>query len=163
MLPASWIGPFDKLRAGSSARKQRGPQDDKLCRCYQASAFVFVIYRVAATIAHFVAFEVGNVIDTLVGFGFFAAGWSWAAITVLGMEAVIYMAAEAFGAVKPRAHANEDAAAKPLRAVVAVGSAIIGRDVIVAIGTLRRDSDLDAYPRLCVGGGYRKADGSNSS
>jgi hypothetical protein len=25
-----WAGPFGKLRAGSSARKERGPQDDKV-------------------------------------------------------------------------------------------------------------------------------------
>jgi len=30
VLAASCIGPFDKLRAGSSVRKRRGPQDDRL-------------------------------------------------------------------------------------------------------------------------------------
>jgi hypothetical protein len=28
LAPANYIDPFDKLRAGSLARKKRGPQDD---------------------------------------------------------------------------------------------------------------------------------------
>ena len=31
-LPTSCMGPFDKLRAGSSARKVREPQDDRVVR-----------------------------------------------------------------------------------------------------------------------------------
>ncbi len=34
-----YIGPFGKLRAGSSARKERGPQDDRVC--FECSEFRF--------------------------------------------------------------------------------------------------------------------------
>jgi len=50
---------------------------------------------VAASIAHFVSFEVGNLIETFSRFGFIATGWPWPAIAVLRMETVIYMAMEA--------------------------------------------------------------------
>jgi len=64
---------------------------------------------VAASIAHFVSFEVGNLIETFSRFGFIATGWPWPAIAVLRMETVIYMAMEALWAMKPRADPNEDA------------------------------------------------------
>jgi hypothetical protein len=99
---------------------------------------------VAAPVPHFIPFEVGNLIDTLCGLGSLAALWSWAFVAMFGMITVIYVAAEVIRAMKPRASTNEDAAAKPFRAVVAVRSAAIGIGVIVSVRTIRGDSDGDA-------------------
>ena len=118
---------------------------------------------VTASVAHFVAFEVLNLIEMFIRIGFFATGWLWAVIAVLGMETVIYVAVEACSAMKPRASANEDAAGKPFWAVVAVGRAVVRRDIIVAVGTFRRDSDFNGYLSLCFGSNYREADCCDSS
>ena len=90
---------------------------------------------VAVSVAHFVSFEVVDLIETLSRLGLIATGRPWAVIAVLRMEMVIYGAVEACRAVKPRASADEDATGKPLGAVVAVGGAIVGRDVIVTVRT----------------------------
>jgi hypothetical protein len=131
----------------------KNAKDGAPCELLKLSAFdaermLFFADRVTASVAHFVAFEVLNLIETFSGLGFVAAVWLWSGIAVLGMEAVIYVAAEAFGAMKPRANANEDATGKPLRAVVAVGGALVGWDVIVAVGTYRGDADVDLYLSL---------------
>jgi hypothetical protein len=44
--------------------------------------------------------------------------------------------------MKPRTSANEDAATKPFRAVIAVGSAVMGDVVIVAIRAIGSDSSI---------------------
>jgi hypothetical protein len=124
---------------------------------------MLLLADVTASIAHFVAFEVLNLIETLIRIRFLAAGWLWAVIAVLGMEVVIYVAVEACRAMKPRASANEDAAGKPFGAVIAVGCAIVGRDVVIAIGTFRRCSDFNGYLSLCFGSSYREADCCDSS
>jgi hypothetical protein len=51
----------------------------------------------------------------------------------MNIEVVIHVAAKMSRAVKPRAGTDEEAAVKPLRAVVTVGSAVIGSVVVVAI------------------------------
>jgi len=89
------------------------------------------------SIAHFVSLEVGNLIETLARFRFVSAGWPRAVVPVLGMEAVIYVAVKALRTMEPGASANEDAASKPLWAVIAIGSAIVGCDIVVAIGTFQ--------------------------
>jgi len=118
---------------------------------------------VTASIPHFIAFEVLNPIEMFIGIGSFTTSWPGAVIAMLGMEMVIYVAVEAGRAVKPRAGANEYATGKPLRAVVAVGGAVVRRDVIVAVGTFGRDADVDLHLSLCFGSGYREADCSNGS
>jgi hypothetical protein len=117
----------------------------------------------AASVTHFVALEVGDVVDTIVRFGSFSAGRSGAAVAVLRVVVVIYMSAEAFGAMEPRAHTDERSAGKPLRAIVAVGRAFIRRSVVVTVGTFRGDSNLDAHLSLGFGNGYSEADSSNRS
>ena len=119
-------------------------------------------YCVAASIAHFVSFEVGNLIETLSRFGFIATGWPWAVIAVLRMEAVIYVSTEVGWAMKPRASPNEDATRKPFRVIVAVGGALVRRDIVVSVRTHRRNSDLDVYLSLCHGSSHREADSGNS-
>jgi hypothetical protein len=119
--------------------------------------------NMTASIAHFVALEVFDLIEMLIRIGFLTTGWPWAVIAVFWMEVVIYVAVEALWAVKPGSHTDEDATRKPLRAVVAVGGAVVGRDVIVAIGTLRRNPDFDGYLSLGLGSGYRETDCRNGS
>jgi len=124
---------------------------------------MLLLTDVTAPIAHFVSFEVLNLIEMLIRVGFLTASWLGAVIAVLRMEMVIYVAVEACRAVKPRASADEDATGKPLGAVVAVGGAIVGRDVIVTVRTFRRDADVDLYLSLRFGSGHGKADCSNTS
>ena len=79
---------------------------------------------VTASITHFVSFEVSNLIETPSWLGLVAAVWPWAVVAVLGMETVIYVTAETFTAMKPRADPNERAAGEPLRTIVSVGCAV---------------------------------------
>jgi hypothetical protein len=64
-----------------------------------------------------------------------------------GIEMVIHIAVEAFGAMKPWSSANEDSTRKPLRSVIAEGSAGIGRVIEVSVWTSRghpySDADVD--------------------
>jgi hypothetical protein len=62
---------------------------------------------VAASIPHFVSFEVGNPVQTLPGFGSVAASGPRAVVAVIRVEPVIDVATEALRAMKPRASANE--------------------------------------------------------
>jgi hypothetical protein len=77
---------------------------------------------VATSISHFIPFEVCNLIDTVFRFGSFATLGHWTLIAVIGMEIVVYMTLKVGRAMKPLASTDEDAALKPLRAVVAVGA-----------------------------------------
>jgi hypothetical protein len=74
---------------------------------------------------------------------------------MLRVIVVVDVAVEVIWTVKPGARPDKDAAAKPLRAVVAVGSAVIGRDVVVAIRAYRSradvDTDLSLRRRGCYG------------
>jgi hypothetical protein len=79
------------------------------------------------------------------------------------MEMIIYVAPKVRSAVKPRASANEDAANKPFRTVVAGRSTGVRSDVIVTIGTVGGYTDLDGNLSLSFGGCGRAADCSNSS
>jgi len=117
---------------------------------------------VAASIAHFVSFEVGNLIDRLRRFTFIANVWLCAFIAVLGIETVIYVALEVIRAMEPRASANEDTTRKPFRAVVAVRSASIRSNVIVAVRAVRGDANVNADLSPGFGGGYRETDSSDS-
>jgi hypothetical protein len=63
-----------------------------------------------------------------------SARWCWSSVTVPRIIAVVYVSVKAMRAVKPGASPDEKAAAEPIRAIVAVGRASIGRIVIIAIG-----------------------------
>ena len=65
--------------------------------------------------------------------------------------------------MKPLASTDEDAAHKPLRTVVAVGGAVVGSSVIVAIRAIRSDSDVDADFSLCFGSSCCTGETSNGS
>ena len=66
---------------------------------------------------------------------------------------IIHLAAEVIVAVKPWAGPDEDAVGEPVRAIVAVGSAGVGSVVVVAVGAIGGDSNVDAYlsPRFRSG------------
>jgi hypothetical protein len=103
---------------------------------------LFAAGYVAATVSLFVAFEVCSV-DTFMLVGFLAGSWHWAFIAVIGMEAVVHMAAEVFVTMKPRACADEDASDEPFGTVVTSRSASVRSNVIVAVRTYGLYSDAD--------------------
>lgn len=111
----------------------------------------------AAPIPFFVSLEVGA-IDTLRFLGFLAAVWLGALIAVVWIEMVIHFAAEVVRAMKPRANSNEDAAGKPFWTVVAGRSAVIGRNVIVAVRAIRGYPNIHGDLSICRGGGCREKD-----
>ena len=60
------------------------------------------------------------------------------------IEVAIDRAMEVVRAVEPWTGTDEDTAVKPLRAVIAVGCAVVGRVVIVAVRADRRVADVYA-------------------
>ena len=117
---------------------------------------------VAAPITHFFSFEVLNLIETLGRFRPLPNLRHRTFIAMLRMEPVIHVAAEVGRAMKLRAGANEDATGKPFRAVVAVGSAGIRRNVIVSVRADGSHSNFDGDLRLHFRSGYRQEDSGNS-
>jgi hypothetical protein len=106
-------------------------------------AFVFAAACVAVSITHLVAVEVLHVGDVV--FGMIAMIGIGAVVAVVGMVVIVDVPVEVFRAVIPGASTDEDAAAaKPLRAIVAVGGTAIGSGVVVAVGAARRDTNGDA-------------------
>jgi hypothetical protein len=85
----------------------------------------------------------------------------FAMVAVFRMVVVVNIAMEVPGAVKPWSGTDKDAASKPLGAVVAVGSAVIRRDIVVTVGTNRGYSDADADLRVCPGSTCCKAESSD--
>jgi hypothetical protein len=95
---------------------------------------VFGLADVAAAIALLVSGEVA-LIDPLCRIGFLAAARHRALVAIIGMEVSVDVATKAAGAMKPWARADEHVASKPLRAIVAGGSAAIRSGVIVTVRT----------------------------
>jgi hypothetical protein len=125
-------------------------------------SLTFFIHRVAASIPHFVAMEVGA-IDTLGRLRFFTTSGHGALIAVFRVKTVIYVAPKIGGSMKPRANPNKDAVVKPFGTIVAGGSAGIRSHIVVAIGTLRSDSYVDADLCLRRGGSQSEADSDDGS
>jgi hypothetical protein len=110
----------------------------------------FVVANVTASITRFISFEIlrwGSMLRA----SLLTAFRHWPLVAVLGTVVVIYMALEVGRAVKPWASSNEDAAGKPVGAVVAIWSAAVGSGFIVTVGTLRGDADIDADLSVCFG------------
>src|ERR1700678_2644938 len=116
-----------------------------------------------ATVTDFISFEVRHLIETVCRLSFRAALWHGSLVAVFGMIAVVDPALEIAGTMKPWTGANENAARKPLRAVVAVGSTTIGCTIVIAIRTFGGYTDFDSHLSLCSGCASRDADCSNSS
>jgi hypothetical protein len=81
---------------------------------------------------------------------------------MLRMVGVIDVATEIAGAMKPRAGADENAPSEPFWTVVARGRTAIRGNVIVAIGTVRCYTDIDAHLSLRFGDDCREAASSYS-
>jgi hypothetical protein len=96
-----------------------------------------------AAVTHLIPFEMLNFVEMLRGFWPVANLGHRAFVPMVWMEAVVYVAPKVFVTMKPRAHANEDATRKPLRAVVAVRSTRVRRNVIVTVRTHRGLSNAD--------------------
>jgi hypothetical protein len=78
------------------------------------------------------------------------------------IETVIYMAAKVCVAMKPRASTDEDTADEPFRTVVAVGSAGVRSEVVIAVRASGLGTDADADLSLCFGSGRREANYGDS-
>lgn len=105
-----------------------------------------VVARVA-----FVALTVPGLVAVEVVELFLAALRHRSAVTVVGIVAVINVAEEAVRAVEPGTGSEENSIGKPVWAVVAIGGAVIGGVVEVAVGAYRSWSDVNADGDL--GGG----------
>jgi len=79
------------------------------------------------------------------------------------MEVVIHVAPEIVAAMEPWASADEHASAEPLRTVITKRSTVIGGNVVIAVGTVRGYSDLDADLGLCSGSGWCQAKSGDGS
>src|ERR1700685_1631688 len=99
---------------------------------------------VSVPVMHFVALEVRNLVEVICRIGLVPFVWCGALIAMLWVEAVVYVAMEVVGTVKPRAGADEDAASKPLRAVIAIRGAGIWCVIVVAVWAIRRYANVDA-------------------
>jgi hypothetical protein len=149
MLPASCIDPFDE-----SQSKLLNPRKTRASRT-TALTFLALAY-VTVAVPHFVAFEVFNVVDRPAGV--LATGWDRAVVSVVGMEMIIDVAVKTLRAVKPGAYANKNASGEPLGAVVAVGSAVVGRDIVVTIRTVGRGPNFDGDLSLGFGRAYAETE-----
>jgi hypothetical protein len=99
---------------------------------------------VSTAVMHFISTEVVHMIDVIFPSTPFAPLGQVPSVAVMNIEMIIYVAVEVMRAMEPRASANEDAAYKPLRSVVSIGSARIRRVVIVAVRAYRFGSNGDA-------------------
>lgn len=113
------------------------------------------VANVATSVARFIAVEVVKRHS--------AARREGTMIAVVWVIPVIYVAVETMRAMEPWASAKEDAASKPIRTVVAVGSAVVRRVVEIAVRAdwRRTKVDTDGYlSAVCAGSsqcqrGYR--------
>jgi hypothetical protein len=67
----------------------------------------------------------------------------WTSVAVMWIEAIINVAVEVRGAVKPRTGSEEHAAVKPLGPVIPVRGAVVWGDVVIAIRANRLWSYID--------------------
>jgi hypothetical protein len=105
-----------------------------------SARFVAGVSYVALSITRFVSLEVVESLCAALG--------QRSMVAVARVIAVIDVAIEAAMAMEPRAGANEDSAKKPVGAIVAVGGAVVGSVVEVAIGAYWRHSNVDADGNL---------------
>ncbi len=88
----------------------------------------------------------------------FAALWHRSAVTLTRIIPVVHMAVESARAAEPWARADEQSAAEPIRAIVAIGRTTVGGIVEVAVGTVGSHSDVNANLSLSLGSGSRQAE-----
>ena len=112
------------------------------------SVFMFVA-AMSVTITHLVASEILKASGTVMLIKVFAAMRVFAVITVAAIVVPIDVTPEVAVATKPWTSAEKNAVWEPLRSVVAIRGAIVGRVIEVAVGTHGRWTDLDC--NLCLG------------
>jgi len=160
-------------RAGTSSESsfrvvERNHPERIFCRFGDRLRQMFLAFAadcVAAAIPHFISLEMGNLVEAFSRLGPVANVGHRAFVAVVRMKAIIHMALEVVRAVKPLARANEDAAVKPFRAVVAVGRAGIRSVVVIPVGAYRGGSQVYANADLsvCFGSAYRETDCSDTN
>jgi len=96
----------------------------------------------AALVMHRIAVEL---ITVLHGYG--AALRITPAIALAIVEVMVNVAVEVLRSVEPTAGPDEDSAVEPLRAIVAIRSAIVRRSFVVPIRAHGRFSNADSYLR----------------
>ena len=94
------------------------------------------VANVAISVAGFISLEVGEWRGSASG--------QRAVVSVVGVVAIIDVAVEAMGTVKPGAGSDEETTVEPIGAVVAVRSAIVGGIVEIAVGADRGGAKVDA-------------------
>lgn len=99
-------------------------------------------------VAHFIAVEVFHVVHAIVYVPMLAARRQMPVIAVMRIEVVIHMAAEVHWPVEPWAGADEHAIREPFRPVIAIGSAIIGRIIEIAVRASRRRAYVHTHTDL---------------
>jgi hypothetical protein len=105
---------------------------------------------VAVAVVHLVSVEVlGGAVPSFAGP--VATIGKITMVAMLWMEVIVYVAAEVGVTMKPWAGTEEDSAGEPFGAVVAVGSALVGRGFVVAVRAGRGWSDVDADLSLGFG------------
>jgi hypothetical protein len=94
-----------------------------------------MVHNAASAIARFIGVKV---VEAL-----FTAPRDRAIVSVVRIETVVHVSVETMRAVEPGAGADEESADKPVRTVVAVGSAVVGCVIKVPIGAHGRDANAD--------------------
>jgi hypothetical protein len=94
-----------------------------------------VIDNGAAAVTRFVCMEMVE--------GGFAMARERTVVSVVRIETIVDVSVETMRAVEPRSGADEESADKPVRSVVAIGSAIVRCVIKVPIGAHGRDSNAD--------------------
>jgi hypothetical protein len=74
-------------------------------------------------------------------------------VSVTGIVVVVDVAIKSVGTVKPGASPDEYSPHEPIRAIVAIGCAVIRSEIVIAVRTHRCHPDVDGY----LGGRTRKA------
>ena len=95
-----------------------------------------------------VAVEVVGFIAVKAVEGLLAAPGEGAVVAVMGVVAVVHVAEEAGTAVVPGTRSDEETAVEPVRSVVAVGSAVVGGVIEVAVGADGGGTEADTDGNL---------------
>lgn len=97
----------------------------------------------STAIAHIRAMEVLCMVSEPVRIGVFAVGRIRTVIAMMWIVVVIDVTVEVVRAVEPWSGSNKDAAAEPLRAIVAIRCALVRRVIVVTVGANRRHTNTD--------------------
>ena len=88
----------------------------------------------SAPVAHLVTVEVLEMAGRAIGGCMLTSLWKAAVVAVMLVKVVINIAMEVTRPMEPWPCADEQAVIEPLRPVITVGSAIVGRPIVVAVG-----------------------------